>query len=57
MRFNAQEFARVGDWPQRLIDHRWLLARPESDGSLWTRIRCAWDVLRGRADALYWENQ
>ncbi len=34
---------------------RWHLARPEPYRSLFARLRMSWDVLRYRADALYWE--
>lgn len=35
----------------------WVTARPISSPSLFRRIKLAWDVFRGHADALYWKCQ
>lgn len=32
-------------------------ARPEGFFSIYSRIRLAWDVFKGNADALYWPGQ
>jgi len=39
------------------VDGRWITARPEPYYSLIERLRQAWDVLRYRADALYWKEK
>ena len=48
------------DWPQTClyIDGRdtWVLSRPLSGPFLW-RVKAAWEVLRGRADAIKWTGQ
>ena len=36
------------------IDGQWVPARPLGFYSLWHRIRCAWLVFTGKADALKW---
>jgi hypothetical protein len=36
---------------------RWVLARPLPFYSFWNRLKQAWDVLRYRADALYWDDR
>lgn len=36
------------------IEGRWVPARPLPFYSFWNRLKQAWDVLRYRADALYW---
>lgn len=35
-------------------ESRWVLARPVSCGPWWERFRLAFDVFRGRYDALAW---
>jgi hypothetical protein len=35
----------------------WVHARPIPNLSIPARLREAWDVLRGKADALYWKGQ
>ena len=40
-----------------LIDGRWQPARPISFPTLLQRLRLAWWVFIGRADALTWPNQ
>lgn len=41
----------------RLPDGRYVSARPLGFCSLRNRIRCAWLVYTGRADAVEWEGQ
>lgn len=36
------------------VEGSWYLARPEGLTGLRNRIRCAWMVFTGRADALVW---
>ena len=55
MRIHAEEFRR-GDWPLKNFGGRWLLCRPVGLG-VWSRVRDAWAVLTGKADALFWEAQ
>ncbi len=40
-------------------DDKWVMGRPLGLQGLFifTRIKLAWDVFRGRADALYWIKQ
>jgi len=50
------------DWIQascvaRLIDGKWVAARPESGGFIFTRIKAAFLVLTGKADAVVWAGQ
>ena len=40
-----------------LINGRWVPARPEGFASFWNRLRAAWLVFTGRADAVTWEGQ
>ncbi len=40
-----------------LPDGRWVPARPLGFYGLRSRLRCAWDVFTGRADAVYWPGQ
>lgn len=35
----------------------WMLARPLSSGSLFTRFKLAWKVFTGECDALKWYRQ
>jgi hypothetical protein len=35
------------------VNGRWVAARPLV-GSLWSRLRDAWEVIRARADAFIW---
>lgn len=39
---------------QAEIDGKWVPARPEGYFSIRSRIRCAWMVFTGQADALVW---
>jgi len=39
------------------IDNKWVLARPLGDTGLVWRLKCAWLVFTGRADALRWYKQ
>lgn len=39
------------------IDGKWQPARPISCPMIWERLRLAWWVLIGKADALTWPNQ
>lgn len=36
------------------IDGKWVPARPLSGTFRWEKLRAAWEVLRGRADAFKW---
>ena len=56
MRIGAEEFRR-GDWPQKDFDGRWLMCRPVNVDGVFDRLRDAWAVLTGKADALFWEAQ
>ena len=48
----------VTDGPQAgLPNGSWEPARPMGYFSLWSRLRLAWAVFTGRADALFWPNQ
>lgn len=40
-----------------LPDGRWVPARPHGFSSIWYRIKAAWLVWTGRADALIWPGQ
>lgn len=42
---------------QTQIDGKWVPARPEGFASIRYRIRAAWLVWTGRADALIWHKQ
>jgi hypothetical protein len=51
----AEDLIERGNECQVLAaDGRWYPARPLPFQSLALRLREAWDVLRGRADAYYW---
>jgi len=39
------------------INGKWVQARPVGLPGIRRRIALAWDVLVGKADALYWEGQ
>lgn len=59
-RIDAYQFH--GDWrEQREIvlggKKLWVPARPIGWSSIKKRLSMAWDVFRGRADALYWRGQ
>jgi hypothetical protein len=46
------------NWPQcGLKDGRYVLARPISGTFRFEKLKAAWEVLRGRADALKWTGQ
>jgi hypothetical protein len=36
------------------IDDKWVPARPITGTFRWEKLRAAWEVLRGRADAFTW---
>lgn len=61
MIYNADELAKSvmkGNWPfAGLKDGRWVLARPISGTFRFEKLKAAWEVLRGRADALKWTGQ
>lgn len=40
-----------------LPDGRWVMARPLGLTGIRYRLRLAWDVFTGKADALYWTEQ
>jgi len=39
---------------QRKVGNQWVPARPLPFDSFWYRLRDAWEVFRGRADAVQW---
>jgi len=48
---------QVGYWwsvSKENKDGSWSVARDIQPQSLFKRLRCAWDVFTGQADALYW---
>ena len=53
------EQLRLERWQSaRLLDSGyWVAARPDGFASPWQRLRLAWAVFTGEADALYWEGQ
>ena len=54
----ADEVAKSAQENQAgLPDGRWVAARPIPYWGVRWRLRQAWDVLRGKADALYWHGQ
>lgn len=59
MIYNADELVKQAkNWPQAgLPDGRWVLARPISGTFRFEKLKAAWEVLRGRADALKWTGQ
>lgn len=59
MRYPSQLDARAAlrDTTMREINGKWVPARPAGNPSFWSRIRCAWAVFTGRADALKWPGQ
>jgi len=42
---------------QACVNGKWVPARPLGLYGIRHRIALAWDVLTGKADALYWEGQ
>lgn len=36
------------------INGQWVIARPITGTFRWEKLRAAWEVLRGRADAFTW---
>lgn len=59
MNYNADTLvAQAKEWPHAgLPDGRWVLARPESGSFRFEKLKAAWEVFRGRADALLWTEQ
>jgi hypothetical protein len=60
MIYNADELVKraIKDWPCACVDGgRWVLARPISGTFRFERLKAAWEVFRGRADALKWTSQ
>ena len=61
MIYNADDLMRdvlTRGWPQAgLPDGRYVLARPISGTFRFERLKAAWEVFRGRADALKWTEQ
>jgi hypothetical protein len=57
--YNADRFVEraVKEWPRALINDQWVLARPISGTFFFEKLKAAWEVLRGRADALKWSGQ
>lgn len=43
-----------GGWPTCCIDNKWVPARPLGLYSMKNRLRLAWLVFTGKADALKW---
>jgi hypothetical protein len=55
MIYNADD---LKDWPvAAMIDGKYVAARPISGGFIFSRIKAAWLVLIGKADALIWTGQ
>lgn len=48
---------RGGGVSAEVAPGRWEPARPFGFFSIQSRVRLAWDVFTGQADALYWPNQ
>jgi hypothetical protein len=40
--------------PQRYDGEHWIPARPTGNSSIPNRVKCAWLVFTGKADALLW---
>ena len=59
MIYNADELVRNADELPRagLPDGRWVLARPISGTFPFEKLKAAWEVLCGRADAIKWTGQ
>ena len=59
MIYNADELVKNADELPRacLPDGRWVLARPISGTFRFEKLKAAWEVLRGRADAIRWTSQ
>ena len=59
MIYNADNLVRQAEeWPQAgLPDGRYVLARPISGTFRFEKLKAAWEVLMGRADALKWTDQ
>ena len=50
-------YCNEGQCQAGLPDGRWVPARPLGFCSIGNRIRCAWAVFTGRADAVEWPGQ
>jgi hypothetical protein len=50
------EYLRSDDIKQNAacIDGKWVPARPLTGSFRWEKLRAAWEVFRGRADAFKW---
>lgn len=60
MIYNADrlaEDARSNEGTSTCIDGKWVLARPMSGTFRFEKLKAAWLVLRGKADALVWTGQ
>lgn len=59
MIYNVDDLIKQSkEWPHAgLSDGRWVLARPESGAFRFEKLKAAWEVFRGRADALTWTGQ
>lgn len=55
--FYVGELKNVDQNQCGLPDGRWVPARPISGGGMFDRIRLAWMVFVGKADALRWPGQ
>lgn len=55
--FSADELATFTKVNQIYIGGEWVPARPLGLNSIWHRIKCAWEVFKGRADLVYWKHQ
>jgi hypothetical protein len=47
-------FDHIIEGPKRNMGSGWVPARPEGFASLGNRLRCAWLVFTGKADAVTW---
>ncbi len=57
MIYNADWLIENGGDITTQIDSRWVACRPCSGTFRFEKIKSAWEVLRGRADALKWTGQ
>lgn len=55
--YDVNTILRIATTCSAEIDGREVPARPEGFASPWYRLRAAWLVFTGRADALVWHKQ
>jgi len=54
---DAYYLVATGNDNQSETDYGWVAARPLGMSGLLWRLRCAWIVFTGKADALVWKGQ